>query len=120
MGSFTYPAGDSNGQSLLPMVIITVEPTQRTLPEAPTGLKARLAKAKVNLSWTQSATPGVIENRIYRGVRSTDLVEIAAVPAHTAYSDKSVDSGTTSCHAVTAVSEGGESEDSNVASVLVR
>jgi thermitase len=38
--------------------------------DPPTGLTARAGRRKITLRWTQSTTPGVSQNRVYRGTAS--------------------------------------------------
>jgi hypothetical protein len=84
---------------------------------APTKLNAVGAKRKVMLSWTQSVTPGVTQNRIYRAtVSGGPYGLIASVGAQTSYTDTQVIGGTIYYYVVTAVSATGESGRSGEAS----
>ena len=72
-------------------------------------------KGGVTLRWTQSATPGVTQNYIYRrtstgSYSSTPTVKINAA---TSYVDNKLSSGSNYCYRVTAVSSGGESPPSS-------
>ena len=86
-------------------------------PAAPTNLKASSkTTGRVSLTWTQSVTPGVTLNNIYRTRTGTyGPTPIAQISARTSYVDKRVKSGTTYCYEVAAVSSGGESPKSNQA-----
>ena len=86
---------------------------------APTKLTASSGPPKggVTLKWTQSTTPGVTQNYIYRrpnpgSYPSAPTVQISAA---TSYVDTKLNSGNSYCYQVTAVSSGGESPKSNEA-----
>ena len=91
-------------------------------PAAPTNLTARVSKRKVNLTWTQSASAGVVQNRIYRSTTSGGpYALLTTVNAGTSFSDASATPRVTYYYVVTAVSSAGkESAYSNQASARVR
>ena len=69
----------------------------------------------MTLHWTQSTTPGVTANNVYR---RTDTGTYPATPtatfsATTAYVDSGLSNHTTYCYVVTASSGGGQSVPSN-------
>jgi len=83
--------------------------------EPPTNLNAASAKKKINLSWSQSPTPGIIQNKVYRSTAEGGTYSLLdTIPAGTSYGDR-VLSGSTYFYRVTAVSTRGESTPSNVA-----
>jgi hypothetical protein len=92
------------------------------VPAPPSNLTASAAgKRKINLSWTQSSTPGVTQNSIYRGTTPGGPYTLrATISATTSFQDTSVTSGTTYYYRVTAISAGGESSQSNEASARAR
>src|SRR5262249_5390919 len=89
------------------------------LPAPPTGLTASSGPPKggVSLRWTQSATPGVTQTKLYRrpSTGSYPATPTATMSATTAYVDTKLTSGTRYCYGVTAVSSSGESAKSNEA-----
>jgi len=93
---------------------VTATP-QSVAPAPPTGLTANPNKPRrLTLHWTQSVTPGVIQNGIYRRTQTgTYPPSPTIIPANTAYQDGSVTSGTTYCYVVTAISGAGMSAQSN-------
>jgi fibronectin type 3 domain-containing protein len=83
-------------------------------PAAPKKLNAVSSKGKVKLSWTQSTSPGVTQNKIYRSTTNGGpYAVIASIGANTTYTDTQVTGGTTYYYVVTAVSGNGESAPSN-------
>ena len=86
---------------------------------APTNVTASSGppKAGVTLRWTQSTTPGVTQNYIYRRASSGSYASAPTVKisATTSYVDTKLTSGSTYCYQVTAVSTGGESPKSSEA-----
>lgn len=84
---------------------------------APTNLRATAAKRKVMLTWTQSTTTGITQNRIYRSTSSGGpFAAIALIGANTAYTDTQVSSGVTYYYAVSALKGSQESPLSAVVS----
>jgi len=90
-------------------------------PAAPTNLAANGLKKKIALSWTQSSSPNLQYNRIYRSTTSGGpYTMVAQVTPRTTYND-SVPSGATRYYVVTAVNTSGvESAYSNQASATAR
>ncbi len=84
-------------------------------PAAPTALGAAAVSSVVQLTWSQSATPGIVRNNIYRSTASPDgpFDFLASIPAATNYTDTTVPAGTPCFYAVTAVTAQGESPLSN-------
>jgi uncharacterized membrane protein len=95
------------------------EATARPLapPVAPTGLLAKVARARVTLTWRQSTSPEIQLNRIYRSTNGGAYVLIASIPAGLTWTDHSVYSKTPYRYVVTAVNSIGlESSASNAVS----
>jgi len=78
---------------------------------APTGLGAAGGAGVVNLGWTQSITPGITGNNVYRSITGNGgpYNLLANLAATTSYSDTAVTAGATYYYSVTAVSPSGES-----------
>ncbi|MBI2946443.1 MAG: DUF1929 domain-containing protein [Verrucomicrobia bacterium] len=97
-------------------------PSAGTPPAAPTNLSASATgKRKINLSWTQSSSPGITQNKVYRATVSGGPYSLrATLSATTSYLDTGLTSGTTYYYVVTAVNTGGESAFSNQASATAR
>src|SRR5262249_44623349 len=94
---------------------VSATPQPPPLPAAPTNVRASSGPPKrgVSLSWTQSPTPGVTQNKIYRtSAGSCPSTPTATISAATSYVDTNLSSGTNYCYCVTAVSSGGESPKS--------
>jgi fibronectin type 3 domain-containing protein len=90
-------------------------------PLAPTNLAASGARRKVNLTWMQSTSAGVTQNKIYRSTTSgSGYGLVATVNATTSYADTSVSSRIKYYYVVTAVRNGVESVRSNQASATPR
>jgi cellulose 1,4-beta-cellobiosidase len=101
-------AGESGNS---PQVSATPQPPLQ--PAAPTKVSASSGPPKggITLRWTQSTSPGVTQNYIYRrtstgSYSSTPTVKINAT---TSYVDSKLSSGSNYCYLVSAVSSGGES-----------
>ena len=97
----------------------TTTPTPAPVPLPPTSLTAASGPARggISLRWTQSTTPGVTQNRIYRRTSNGSYPSTprATISASTSYADSKLSSGTGYCYEVTAVNSGGESTRSNEA-----
>jgi hypothetical protein len=94
-----------------------------TAPEPPTNLTAAsLNKKRITLNWTQSASPAVTQNKIYRSTTSGGPhTLIATIAAGTSYQNGGLTSGRTYYYVVTAVNSSGlESVASNQASAVAR
>jgi galactose oxidase-like protein/fibronectin type III domain protein/Kelch motif protein len=91
-------------------------------PAAPTGLTASATgKRKINLTWTQSTSSGITQNKVYRSTTTGGpYTPRATLGATTSYQDTGLTSGTTYYYRVTAVNGGGESGFSNEASARAR
>jgi acid phosphatase type 7 len=98
-------------------------PTAPLPPAAPTSLTANTqGKKKIALNWTQSSSPNVVSNRVYRStVNGGPYSLIATIPATSSYQNNGLTSGTTYYYRVTAVDSGSlESPQSNQASATAR
>ena len=96
---------------------ITVQVVAQTA--APTNLTATGVGRKINLSWQQSASPGVTANKIYRSSTGasgpfTNIVTVTG--GTTSYSDGNITRFQTYWYYVTAVAGGVESQPSSVVS----
>ena len=92
-------------------------------PNPPTALAARATgKKKVNLTWVQSSSPNVAQNKIYRStVNGGPYTLVATIAAATSFNNTGLTSGTTYYYVATAVNSGGlESAASNQASATAR
>ena len=96
------------------------------VPLSPSNLKLTILGAKVGntiitagpyLVWTQSASSGIIQNKIYRAAGSGAYSLLSAVGPSTTYTDKSTIKGTTYKYEVTAVNSTGESLPSNMGQI---
>jgi len=101
-------AGGESGNSNEVSVMVTV-------PAAPTGLTARRAGDRINLSWTGSAFAATYN--VKRGTCFGCETLLAAGIAGTGYSDTSIVSGQRYFYVVSAVSRIGESANSSEAVV---
>jgi hypothetical protein len=102
---------------------VSATPNPATPPAAPTNLTASPSgKKKIALAWTQSASPNVVSNRIYRStINGGPYSVIATIPATTSYQNSGLVSGTTYYYRVTALNNSGlESPQSNQASARAR
>jgi cellulose 1,4-beta-cellobiosidase len=99
-------SGNSTEVSATPQGVVPAPPTRLTAsPNRP---------GRLSLHWTQSVTPGVIQNGIYRRTQSgTYPASPTIIPANTAYQDDGLIRGTTYCYVVTAISGAGASAVSN-------
>jgi fibronectin type 3 domain-containing protein len=89
---------------------------QSVAPAPPTKLIASPNKpGRLSLHWTQSTTPGVAQNAIYRrtSTGSYPATPTATIGANTGYQDNGLTSRTTYCYVVTAIGGGLESAKSN-------
>ncbi len=88
-----------------------------TPPAAPTNLRAitPAQKRKINLTWTQSNSAGITQNKVYRsttGPAGPYLLRVT-LGATTSYSDTGLTSGQTYYYVATALNSNGESVYSN-------
>jgi hypothetical protein len=97
-------------------------PMMPSAPAAPTGLNARaIGKKKINLTWTQSSSVGVVSNRVYRASNGSSYQPVATISAATSYNNSGLTSGTTYFYYVTALNGSGvESAASGIASATSR
>jgi hypothetical protein len=95
-----------------------------TLPAAPTGLTATASyqHGKIKLAWTQSTSPNITTNRVYRSTTSGGpYTLVTSIAATTSYTDSGLTTGKTYYYVVTAVdSNGVESPGSNEAHATAR
>jgi len=90
-------------------------------PAAPTKLTAKVATGSVTLSWKQSTSSGITNNKVYRSTSSSSgFTVLATISPATQYVDRSVSKGTTYYYKVTAVNAGGVSAFSNTASARAK
>ena len=102
---------------------LSATPNPTTPPAAPTNLTAsQSGKKKIALAWTQSASPNIVSNRVYRStINGGPYSVIATVAATTSYQNNGLVSGTTYYYRVTALNNSGlESPQSNQASATAR
>jgi hypothetical protein len=102
---------------------VSATPNPATPPAAPTNLAASApGKKKIRLTWTQSSSPNIASNKVYRAtVNGGPYSLIASIPAATTYQNTGLISGTTYYYVVTAVNSSGlESPQSNQASGTAR
>jgi acid phosphatase type 7 len=119
---YVVSAMNANGESA-DSSEVSATPSAPTAPAAPSNLVAsQSGKKKIALTWTQSASPNVTTNRIYRStVNGGPYSLIASVPAATSYQNSGLVSRTTYYYVVTAVNSSGlESPASNQASAVAR
>jgi len=86
-------------------------------PNPPSNLNATVPsqRRKINLSWTQSSSSGITQNKVYRSTSGSGgpYSLRATLSASTSYSDTGLTSGVTYFYSVTAVNASGESAFSN-------
>jgi Domain of unknown function (DUF1929) len=106
--------GESSDSTEVSAALSPVQP-----PSQPTGLTAAPGNARgsISLRWTQSATPNVSQNYIYRRIANGAYSSgpQVTIGATTTYTDTRLTSGATYCYEVTAVNGAGESARSNEA-----
>lgn len=117
---FVLSAANSAGESPN-STQVSATPQPPAAPAAPTALTAAGGKNKITLRWTQSASPNLQFNRIYRATTSGGpYTLVAQVSPRTSYND-SVAGGSTRYYVVTAVNTSGiESPYSNQAGATAR
>jgi fibronectin type 3 domain-containing protein len=91
--------------------------TLATQPVAPTSLSAVAQKTpgKIKLTWTQSSSGGITQNKVYRSTTGSGgpYSLRATLSATASYTDSGLTSGASYYYVVTAVNSGGESPYSN-------
>jgi acid phosphatase type 7 len=119
--SLTAKATDNLGATST-SAAVTVNVTEPGgVPAAPTNLQAAEGKRRVTLRWSQSTSPDIVQNRIYRSTDGSSYALLSTISATTLYSDRAVTSGTTYYYVVTAVNGSGlEGPYSNAASAMPR
>ena len=114
-----FNAGGESADSVQTSATVAPQPTA-----APTNVKAVTGKPKgsINLSWTQSVSPGVTQNNVYRRTATGSYPTAPTVTrsATTTYLDNKLTGGTQYCYVVTAVSSAGESEKSPQACAIAK
>lgn len=120
LGTFSFGAGTAgnlkirndgaNGYVMADAVKFILASTNNP-PAAPTGLAAAGGNLVVNLGWTQSVTPGITGNNVYRSTSGSGgpYSLLASLGALTSYSDTAVTAGGTYYYSVSAVDADGES-----------
>jgi len=91
--------------------------TSASPPVAPTALAAVAGNAVVNLSWSQSTSPGISLNNVYRSTNGSagPYTLLASLSPTTTYADTAALNGTPYYYVVTAVNVNGESAFSSYA-----
>jgi hypothetical protein len=99
-------------------------PAVVTPPNPPANLVATAPaqKRRINLTWTQSTSPGITQNKVYRSTSgpSGPYTLRATLSATTSYSDTGLTSGQNYFYVVTAVNSSGESGFSNYSGATAR
>jgi chitinase len=120
--ALTAVATDNSGAATTSAAIsITVSAPPVSL-NPPTGLRATALKKQVRLDWTQSTSPGITQNKIYRATSNGgSYTLLATISANTNYVDSKVTPRKTYYYYVTAVGSSGiESSPSNQVSVTAK
>jgi hypothetical protein len=118
---YVVSANNANGEGAN-STEASATPQQPQPPAPPTALTATPGKKKVTLRWTQSASPNITQNKVYRSTTAGGPYSlIATLSATTQYNNTGLQSGTTYYYVVTAVTSSGlESAYSNQASATPR
>jgi cellulose 1,4-beta-cellobiosidase len=107
---------DAGGESADSAEVSATAQVLAVVPSAPTNVTASTGnpKGSVSLRWTQSVTPGITQNYIYRrtSTGSYPLTPTVKLSATTTYLNNKLSSGTTYCYVVSAVNSSGESAKS--------
>lgn len=101
---------------------VSATPSAPPPPAAPTSLTASAGHKKVTLAWTQSTSPNIVSNKVYRAtVNGGPYTLVATLAATTTYANTGLTSGTTYYYVVTAVNNSSqESSYSNQASATAK
>jgi hypothetical protein len=121
--TLTVSFGPSSPGAVIGSATVTSNATNSPASIGLSGTGEAVTLHSVGLSWTASATAGVVGYYVYRGTTSGTYTRISSsTVASTSYTDSSVTSGQdiTYYYVVTAVDGSGvESSDSNLATVTV-
>ena len=113
----------STTKAIIPQIQL-FPPATMSPPAAPTSLVARQSsqRRKINLTWTQSTSPGITQNKVYRstsGAGGPYTLRATLAPS-TTYTDTGLTSGQTYYYVVTALNNAGESPFSNYSGATAR
>ncbi|HEU5396219.1 MAG TPA: hypothetical protein VFV81_03565, partial [Verrucomicrobiae bacterium] len=111
---------DSGPRGPINAIQIVALPAASSAPASPTALNAAGGNAVVNLGWTQSVSPGITGNNVYRSTSGSGgpYNLLANLAATTSYSDTAVGAGSTYYYSVTAINGNGESAPSAYAGAI--
>lgn len=109
LGSYAASAPLSGGSWIMQM--IAVRPASGSTQPPPSHY--------ANLAWTASTSSGISGYNVYRGTTSTAMTQIASGVTVVSYTDTNVTAGATYYYAITAVANGQESADSNLATATI-
>jgi hypothetical protein len=96
--------------------VTSASATTAAAPAAPTSLTATAGVQKITLTWVQSASGAITQNKVYRGTSSAGPFSLYATlsPATTTWANTGLSTGQTFYYVVTAVKASGESAYSAV------
>jgi cellulose 1,4-beta-cellobiosidase len=111
LGSFQFTVTDVRGRSLTNTVGVRVVVSSIAPPSAPTSLSAVAGNAQVSLTWVQSTSAGITQNKVYRSTNGSSgpYNLFATLSATTSYINTGLVNGNTYYYSVTAVNTNGES-----------
>jgi hypothetical protein len=111
LGSYKFTVTGSTGGSMTLTVGVLVQPAAASAPSAPTGLSAVAGNAQVILTWVQSTSASITQNKIYCSTNGSSGTYnlIATLSATTSYTNAGLVNGNTYYYSVTAVNANGES-----------
>ena len=91
--------------------VATASATTAAAAAAPTNLTATAGVQKISLAWTQSASGGITQNKVYRGASAAGPFALYATlsPAATTWANTGLSAGQIFYYVVTAVKASGES-----------
>ncbi len=93
---------------------------------SPTNLSVTILGARIGriivpggaaMTWTQSSSPSITQNKVYRALGAGAFALLATLPPSTSYFDRTTSKGTRYTYEVTAVNANGESAPSNTGSI---
>jgi fibronectin type 3 domain-containing protein len=101
---------------------VSATPSAPSNPNAPTNLTASAGRKKMTLTWTQSTSPNITSNNVYRATVSGGPYTLrATIAPATSYTDTGLTSGRTYYYVATAVNSSGlESPYSNQTSATAK